>query len=292
MNCPNCHVIVEAEASFCGNCGQQLRQPEHSSSLNQLQPAGHAATAPAYALTQPHEHVAETKALLSLLFGVIGIVGALFMAVLGIGFGIAGLVLGTISRSSTKRHLSTLGLFASSLAILAGLVVWVYAIRTLDEKKQQSLQTTSEATLASDLSTPCYSLSFVDKLNVSSRSDSCNLNAYNGQTLGTSTDAYKVFANQTAVTNVNDFTTIAKRAIEKDVADNMPGFVIDSQRVGAFAGSPAYIVQASNKAQNVAVVEAAVMRKVNNGENIFLLVHALNGDTADLKILESQWQWK
>lgn len=68
-----------------------------------------------------------TKALLSLLFGLAGLVGALFMALIGLALGLAGLTMGTMSRSSTKRGLSTAGLIVSSLAILASLAVWAYA---------------------------------------------------------------------------------------------------------------------------------------------------------------------
>jgi hypothetical protein len=42
----------------------------------------------------------------------------------------------------------------------------------------------------------------------------------------------------------------------------------------------------------VAVNETAVYHESGNGENIFILVHAINDTHADVKTLESQWQWK
>jgi hypothetical protein len=285
MNCPNCHQVTEAGAAFCGNCGQALQ------ALPVLSPA----SVPAYAVALPSQHRGETKALLALLFGVIGIVGVLFLALLGLGFGIAGIVMGTMSRSGTKRGLSTAGLVFSSLAIVGSLAAVAYTLKQ-DPGSQKSqaaaAQGTTPTVTASDLSTPCYSVGFVDTFNVSHSSGSCNMNAYNGTTLDTSTNAYKVYANQTDVINASAFGAIAKQAIEKDVKASLPGFGIDTEQAAVFAGSPAYFVHVSDKAQGVAVVEAAVFHVTASGNNVFVLVHATTGKVADLNTLEAQWQWK
>jgi hypothetical protein len=284
MTCPNCHQITEDGAAFCGNCGQPLVLAT-------------AATATAYALANPAQHSGETKALLALLLGLAGIVGALFFIPVGLALGIAGLVMGTMSRSSPKRGLSTAGLVFSSLAILASLASWTYAIRH-DSKFSQSASSdaapgvAAPAVAASDISTPCYSAGFVSELNVSNGSDSCDMSAFNGTTLDTSTNAYKIYADTSQNVNSNDYAGIFKPALEKDVSTNLPGFTIDSEGLGNFAGSPAYIVNSSDKVDGVAVVEAAVLHQAGPGENVFILVHAVSGPAADLTTLESQWQWK
>jgi hypothetical protein len=284
MNCPSCRLPVEAGAAFCGNCGAQLVS-DRTAAAALTQPS-----TPDYALPLLSQHTLETRALSSLLLGIMGLVGALFMPLLGLGFGLIGIVLGTMSRAGARRGLNTVGIITSSLAIMAGLATWVYVVK--HTTAVQTVQDNISATAVSDLSTPCYSLGFVDKLNVTNRPDSCDMNAFNGQTLTSSSDAYKVYANQSTITDVNTFTVVAKRSIHKDVEQNLPGFVVDSERLTQFAGSPAYILNASNKVHNIAVVEAAVLHQVGNGDNIFLLVHARASDSVDLSTLEARWQWK
>ena len=286
MDCPNCHQPVETGAAFCGNCDQPVSAPSQT-----------VAGVPSYALATPRQHAGETKALLALLFGLAGIVGAIFMALIGLVLGITGLVMGTMSRSSTKRGLSTAGLVMSSLAILSGLAAWTYATKH-DAKLNQTAQSTSPHNLtapavsAASLSTPCYSTGFTDKLNVSNAAKSCDMSAFNGPTLENSTNAYKVYADTSQTANARNFTSIVKPALEKDVHDSLPGFRIDSEQVAQFAGSPAYVVNTSNASQHVAVTEAAVLHQVGTGDNIFILVHAASGSTTDLSTLEAQWQWK
>ncbi|PIZ63600.1 hypothetical protein COY17_00455 [Candidatus Saccharibacteria bacterium CG_4_10_14_0_2_um_filter_52_9] len=285
MTCQNCTQSVEAGAVFCGNCGYPLQVNRHA-----------VAQHPAYAVATPAQHRGETKALLSLLLGIIGIIGALFMALFGLVLGLAGLIMGTLSRSSVRRGISNAGLIFSSLAILTGLAVWTYAIKhdpRFDEHPPAATnQPAAPAIASADLSTHCYSTGFVDKLNVSNHSDSCDMSAFNGQTINSSTNAYKVYANTAQATTPNAFMGIAKQALEQDVHTNLSGFTIDSQQVGRFAGSPAYFVTASDQAHGIAIVEAAVLHQVASGENVFILVHAINGDKADLSVMEAQWQWK
>lgn len=325
MDCPNCHQPIEAGAAFCGNCGQPLQAgqqqvvspppappPAPLSPIAQVisnpSPApqaqigtpvvaggGVAAGVPGYALANPARHAGETKALLSLVFGIAGIVGALFVAILGLALGITGIIMGTMSRSSGKRGLSTAGLVFSSLAILAGLAVWTYAIKhdpRLSQNAPANHSITAPSVASAQVSTPCYSAGFVDKLNISSASDSCDMKAFNGTTIESSTNAYKVYADTSQIVSADNYASLFKSAIEKDVKENLPGFTTDSETVTQFAGSPAYVVQTSDKVHGVAIVEAAVWHQVKAGDNIFILVHALNGRSADLNTLEAQWQWK
>ncbi len=251
------------------------------------------------ALTASGQPKDEVKALLALLFGITGIIGALFMALIGLVLGISGMVMGTMSRSSNKRGLSTAGLVLSSVAILAGLATWTHALKQNTSLNQISpgtplhrAQSTAPSVLTADLSTPCYSVGFIDKLNVSNSSESCDMQAFNGPEIATSTDAYKIYVNKSTIADADAFTGIAKQALDKDVKDSLPNFSITTERVASFAGSPAYMVNVFNKAQGVAVIEAAVLHKEDNASNVFILVHAINSRTADLNILEAGWQWK
>ncbi|HEY5152764.1 MAG TPA: zinc ribbon domain-containing protein [Candidatus Saccharimonadales bacterium] len=327
MTCPKCHQTTEDGAAFCGNCGQSL-QPVAAAPLDQA-PAqqlqspieqvisqtgpdnisapvaplavagtnGAAAGVPSYAMVKPGQHRGETKALLALLLGIGGIIGALFFIPIGLALGITGLVMGTISRSSSKRGLSTAGLVFSSAAILASLAFWTYAIKHDPRFSQNTTSTkshgiTAPAVAASDVSTPCYSAGFVDKFNVSNNTDSCDMSAFNGTTLDNSTNAYKVYADTSQTVTPQDYATIFKQALDKDVRSSLPGFTIDSEKPGNFAGSLAYIINTSDKVHGVAVVEAAVLHRAGPGENVFVLVHAVNGRAADLTTLEAEWQWK
>jgi hypothetical protein len=291
MNCQNCQQPVEAGAAYCGNCGQAQQL-----AAQPIPVLAAAANIPAYALATPVQHAGETKALLSLLGGVIGLAGAMFYPLAGLILGIFGVVMGTMSRAASKHRLSTLGIIFSSLAIIGGLATWVYAYQQLqleDKKKEDRMALTSApAVTTADLSTPCYSLGFVSKLNVTNTVPSCDMVAFNGKTVNSSTDAYKVYANKIAITDASSFTTLAKQAIEKDIQTSLPGFVIDSQKVGSFAGSPAYVVVASDSAAKVTITEAAVLHETITGDNVFILVHAINDKSADLTTLEAQWQWK
>ena len=311
MNCPNCSQLVENGAAFCGNCGQALdvsspkdkptgshiaqvlkSQVNSDSGQPQYQSPAAAGNIPSYAIATPLQHIGETKAVLSLLLGIVGIVGALFVALVGLSLGIAGLILGTMSRNSVRRGISTAGIVFSSIAIVVSLGVWAYVIHKQSDIGQAKTTKTANAFPASTLNTPCYTTGFIDTLNVTNAKNSCDMNAFNGSSLDSSTKAYKVFSSQIAAINANDFNDFAKKAVQKDIAASLPGFTIDSQQFTQFAGSPAYIANTSDKMTGVTVTEAVVYHQVQAGANVFVLVHASGRGVADLSTLEAQWQWK
>jgi hypothetical protein len=285
MNCSNCHEPLEIGAAFCGNCGQATGAPVEAV----------ATVIPAYALTTVAQQSGEKQALLSVLFGAVGLIGALFVALLGLSLGLAGIIMGTLSRSSRRRELSLAGLALSSLAVLASLAVWVYAIQhdpNLHKNVAQVASTSSAAVSGSGLATPCYSAGLVDTFNITSSANGCDMQAFNGTTLNESTNAYKVYASAAPTVTAANFVAVSKAALEKDLTSSLPGFTMASEQAGSFAGSPAYEVSSFDKLHHVAIIEATVLHPVAAGDNIFVLVHAINGSTADLNILEAQWQWK
>jgi hypothetical protein len=290
MNCPNCHEAVEAGAAFCGNCGHPVQGRAMALGVASL-----TGSLPAYALPTPAQHTAELQATLSVLLGTAGIAGSMFIPFFGLGFGLLGIVMGTVSRTYSRKWTRFAGLVLSGLAVFAGLATWVYAVQTdprFNPKVVRAAPESSSTAASSDLSTICYSLNFVDKLNIDKSSDSCDISAYNGSNIEDSTNAYKIIANQVDVTTANDFSNLAKQALEKDISKNLSGFIVSGEKVTTFANSPAYEITAHDKTGAIAIIEVAVMHESPNGKNIFVLVHANNGTSADLQILESQWQWK
>jgi hypothetical protein len=310
MNCPNCSQLIEDSAAFCGNCGQAIdvHAPEgkvtgsHIAEVLAHQPDSGtrgmhpemaiAGYVPSYAIAAPVQHVGETKAVLSLLLGIVGILGALFVALVGLSLGVAGLALGTMSRNTAHRRISTLGIIFSTIAIIASLGVWAYAIHRQSDLANKTPVKTVNAVAAADLVTPCYAAGFIDTLNVTHAKNSCDMNAFNGRSLEASTKAYKVYSSQIAGMNPNIFNDFAKKAIEKDIAVNLSNFNIESELITQFAGSPAYIVKTVDKSTGVAVTEAMVLHQVQAGANIFVLVQASSKGSADMSTLEAQWQWR
>lgn len=311
MNCKNCREPIEDGAAFCGNCGvaldvhapsgkpvgshiAQVLANEPTSGTRDFEPYSTtvAGSAPMYAIATPLQHIGETRAVLSLLLGIVGIVGALFIAVVGLVLGIAGLVLGTMSRNTPHRRLSTLGILFSSLAIVVSLGVWAYAIHKQSTASDSIVSKSQNSVASADLTTPCYSTGFIDTLNVANSKNSCNMAAYNGPSLEASTKAYKVYANQMPTVNQEVFNDFAKKALQKDVAASLPGFSIDHEEYTQFAGSPAYIVKTSDKSTGVSVTEAIVLHQVRAGANVFVLVQASTKGGADMSTLEAQWRWK
>ncbi len=147
-------------------------------------------TPPAYARTSPTGHRGEVTAVLSLAFGTAAIVGALFAAAAGAGIGLIGLILGTLSRHSPKRAVSTAGMMVSCVAILASLGLWSYIVTRNTQTDHVAAAAakapdSSAAVTANSVTTSCYTASFAAPLNIATGSGSCNMEAYNG-TLSTS----------------------------------------------------------------------------------------------------------
>ncbi len=312
MNCPKCSQPIETGAAFCGNCGQSLQgastplqSPISQVMNNQTSSAGpppnfgvsaaHAGhmAVPAYALATKSQHRGEMTSLWSIIFGVFGLGGALLIPLLALALGITGVVLGTLTRHTPYRRMSTIGLVVSALAILAGLAGWAYNISQDPAMKEKTAHTPpTNSSIVADVSTPCYSMGFPTKLQVKNDPDSCDLQAFDGTSYNDSEHIYKVYANNIKGLDESNLDASAKAALEKDVKTNLPGFEITSQGSTSFAGSPAYFARASNSVTGVGVIEAAVFHKTSNGYNLFLLLHGSYEENVDLDELEAQWQWQ
>jgi hypothetical protein len=294
MTCSNCGEPLEDSAAFCGNCGEPIKAAAPSGP-GSLAVAAASGAIPAYAVPIAGRQTSELKAGMALVFGALGIVGGFFVPLLGIGLGIVGLVLATISRATVRRRLSLAGIIVAILAILIGLGSWALVI-TRDPRFSHGVATPAAtrsggpAMTAQNLITPCYSVTFATRLNIQNNSGSCNMNAYNGATLDASSDAYKIYGTTSAI-SASAFESLAKQAIENDVRENLAAFTISQEKSGQFAGSPAYFVIATN-GQGVSIIEAAALHTTTNGDNFFVFVHAVNASTVDLDELQANWHWE
>ncbi len=309
MNCPNCGEAVEAGAAFCGNCGQALtsrlpqalptaaltNNPVPGVALGTDLTAGAAATIPVYAVPLTSLQNAQMKATMSMVVAVLGIAGAILMPLIGLALGVIGIILATLSRRVVRHGLSTVGIVISVLAIVAGIGSWTLAVshdKNLKHKVIARVNATNDAPAqaTTGLITPCYSIKFRVKVNVENVNGSCDMNAFNGDSFNNSDDAYKIYATS-AVISPSAFTNLAKQAIEKDIKQSLPSFIITKEVAGQFAGSPAYFVTTSNQ-QNVSLMEAAVLHTTANGANFFVFVHAVGSNSVNLNTLESGWNWE
>ena len=289
MICSNCNQDVEDGAVYCGNCGQPMS--------SHLPPVQNAQDLPDYAAAKPAQHKGEVTSLLSVLFGVIGIAASILMfPAVGLGLGTTGLVLGTLTRRSHRRVMTIIGIIASTLAIVVSLGVWAYVIthdKELSKARNKSSGETSSVQSTSFVSTSCYNIQFPFTLNTDhDEHDDCDVRVFEGNTIEASNDVYKIYGNKVPGVTEANFAEVAKEALEKDIKTTLPGFTISGQRIAQFAGSPAYIINAEDKENDVAVVEAAVLHSTDSGVNLFSLVHATKGKTTNLKDLEDAWRWK
>lgn len=288
MICKNCDQEIEDGSAFCGSCGQPTGLQPNAAPQNSI---------PTYAVAKPSNHKGEIPALLSVIFGVIAVPAAVFMPpIVGIGLAMVGFILGTLTRRSYRRLTSTIGIAVSVLAIIVAFGVWAYYLTHKEELARKSNKPSgaqSSIESKSLIDTSCYALQFPFTLNTDhDEYDDCDVRVFEGESMEMSNNVYKIYANKAPTVNEANFEVVAKEAIKRDISATLPGFKVSGARVARFADSPAYIVNAEDAASGIAVVEAAVLHKTENGYNLFSLVHATKGDTTNLKDLEDAWRWK
>lgn len=311
--CPQCHQPVETGAVFCGNCGTPLQstQPVAPAQTDSVVAAvyanqaatpvaptptpvlnGHGVAVPAYALPVQHP-VKETKTVLAIVFGAVGIVGSLLIPISGLVFGVVSLVLSTSSRRQSKKAENTVAIVVGVIALILSVIMWVVAINYVQRQKDggnvSGSSVPAAATNVTSAATSCYSAGFTSGLTVVSNNNTCETRAYSGTTFKSSNNVYIVLANTVPNISVGEFTAFSKQAIEHDFTNNLPKYRVTNERIGTFAGSPAYFVTGSNG--NATIVEALVLHQTMQGSNVFTLLHGQNGSTVDLNELESSWLW-
>lgn len=302
--CPYCNQTIEDGAIYCGNCGYKLNlatQPStvqqiydndtgSSSSANLKNPLAVGANSdiPAYAI--PSTHHKQHWAAMAIAFGIIGLAGGILIPIIGLAFGVTGIVLATSSYRITHGWLKLAGLIVCIIAILVSTGFWVNR-DTQNLKATKSNQVgTSNGIATINVSTPCYTLSFNTILNVNNNSGSCSLNAYNGKTFQDSSDIYKIVAEDADV-NKSNFYASAKKSINNDITQNLSGYSIVNQSSSIFDGSPAYYEEAYNSSSNASLIEEGILNSASTKDNYYLIIHAVNGPTVNIDQLERTWQW-
>jgi hypothetical protein len=256
-----------------------------------LNPVTLSGSVPAYALPQPHHK--KHWGVLALAFGILGTGAALLIPLIGIVFGIASMVLVTASFKLTPSLLRIAAISISILSLLVGLGMWVHAVEhdTRLHSATQAGTTNGVATIS--VTTPCYTVAFNNQLNVNNANGSCSMNAYNNSDFQDSSDVFRVVASQTSLQALG-FDAYAKQAITQDMTKNLTGFTVTNQASNLFAGSPAYYISAYNSASNISFIEEAILHissSTKNADNLFVIVHAVNGQSASLTTVQKTWQW-
>lgn len=117
MFCQNCGKEF-SDGAFCPNCGAaQEVQP-----VQQSQPQ-----------YQPTQSVQGKKytGVLSLVFGVASNIIAWFVAILGLGLAIAGLITGCVSKVKGAGGMAVAGIVLSSVGILSSVISWIIGVAIL-----------------------------------------------------------------------------------------------------------------------------------------------------------------
>lgn len=299
--CPRCKEAIENGALYCGNCGQKLKagpsilengyqnktDPASGSSVAVPATAATNAGIPSYAI--PYSHHKQHFAALALAFGVLGAAAAFILPILGIVFGVIGLILISLSFKITHGRLRLAGLVVPILALLIGLGFWV---RAYNDSKLAAPAGTADGTAMLNVTTPCFSLTFKEILNVNNTRGSCSLNAYNSNTFANSSDVYKIVAERATIINSTNFVSISKPDINSDITKNLPGFSITSTGTTLFAGSQAFYDVAYDSSTDISLIEEAVYHPGTSSiANFFDIIHVVDGKSVNLSEINNSWQW-
>jgi hypothetical protein len=247
--------------------------------------AAGANTMPAYAAAP--EHTGETMAIFGLIIGIIGIPASI-IPILGLLFGVTGLVLSTVSRSKRKRPLTVFGIVFSVLAILAGLALWVYAVAHDPQLHKTNAAASSSSASSADLvsiTTPCYTVK-VDKGLNNYTPNGCNFDA------ASATEEFTVGSQSNPDVDSSNLAKVAQQSLTAAASSSKA--TIKSEQSGQFAGSPAYIANLVGTGTNSGkdMITALALHQSAKG-NLFLAIHVVaGGQQASFGPLESTWQWK
>jgi len=243
------------------------------------------------------DHGGEKKAIIGLIFGVVGIPASL-IPILGLAFGITGIVLATIAHKKYKHLMTTLAIIFSSISIVLALGLWVYGIqRTLSAQhngstpvstlNSSSSSGSSSSGSTSSIDTPCYSTQIESGMQSTSPTG-CDFSATS------STTAYVVASTTDNSITASNLQSVGQKSVEQ--AGSADGITVTSGYAGTFAGAPAYIanVTKTGSSSNDKGVMALVLKQTADGENLFTIGRFTNNSSQDITFgpIESNWTWK
>lgn len=302
MKCSNCHISIENDSIYCGNCGiklrtinpllQELENNYHKANIGFL-----AVNGPNNILSQSYKnqykYFSDRYTDLFVLSGLafLGIAGSFFIPLVGIVVGIIVLVLAF--KASLKNPIyKALIIGLSVISLLVGIAVWQYAINNFSKIHNASMkinynkQNMSTVTLA----TPCYDFQLNSRFNIYNKTGSCSMEAYNNASMQSSNNIYKVIVIHKTVRNIS--IMLSRKALEADVTANLKNFNVTKERITNFKGSTAYSVNAENYKNKQSIEEVLVFHKIANGYQMYLLINLTSGSSASVRALANNWQWK
>ncbi len=259
---------------------------------------------PSYAVADPAHQKSETKSMVGLVLSVLSMPGAL-IPILGLVLGIVGLVIGTTTRATAKKTISMLTIIFSVIGILGAIGSYIYFLHQDQQKKTSSLssqqdssstsgsgQSSGSATASSrSIDTPCYKVDVPKLTTLDNASGSCNLKSYNTASSSTATNIYTVDTLAQSGVTADKFVAVAKSSLSDQLKATLPGFVVSSEKTTTFADSPAYVINGKYQS-NIGVEMMFVYHPVAHGENIYVIVHAIQDGTGDTSTLSKNWTWK
>lgn len=256
---------------------------------------------PSYAVADPLQHKVETKVMVGLILAVLAVPGAV-MPVAGLILAVAALLLVVpLRKLLQKKTLANVSVASAGLGIALSIGTFAYNLNQYN-RQQAAAQATDKAAVVADdnighqavagklIDTPCYSATAPETVNAEITTGSCTVTAYEADTVSNSRNVYKFQAIKEEELTAANLVSAGKDIAANYVTSSLPGFTITGQREGRFADSPAYYIDAKNS-QDVTMQMAIVVRKVTHGENVFILMHAMNGQ-ADLSTVAKDWGWK
>jgi len=323
MNCPKCDEVVEPDAQFCGNCGQQLsnglnkgsNETPVSSNQSVAEPAqvtssGQASPAPAYALVNPKRQKAESQSMTALLLGILSIPGAI-ISVIGLVLAVCGLIMATSVRSGvTKKALNNVAISFGVLGVVASLASAVFGYvytgkQSAAQKDETSASSGSAGSPSGDdtvvevatnklVDTPCYRLTMPSTTLgvIDAVAGNCSAQARSDESFELSGTLFAVDAASNTQVNAANLAETAQRIVGRNAGLLLPGYSVTTERAATFAGSPAYIVDAVQTGGRSSVQLAVVLHAVKHGENIFVIGYGADQAGADVLQFEKGWEWK
>ena len=273
LYCPNCKDVVESDATYCGNCGYQLKVPRLSKNGNRFFNS--------YAIRYPHkrEHWASN----SLIIGIIAIAASLILPILGLILAIIAIIMASLSLRTSNIKFRIFGSIFSAIAILI-------VIGTLIMAKQNSSINQNSSSII--VATPCYKIKISSEFTVNNPPNSCNIKFYYGNSYNSATDLFTINSQLINNLSTNQFNLKMPSIIKRNIDNNIKGVNFFDSLGIVFDKSPAYLVNGYSLSKNITVTETSILHNNSlNKDNLFNVVQLQVGKNTKLTNLSKSWIW-
>jgi|GEM_PF-2102545 len=265
---------------------------EHVSPIGSPAPAA-AGSIPGYAIANPNQQNTDIRSTVGLVLASIAILAGAFYWLAGVVLATAGLIIAATAPATVKGFTKKLTIGLSIVALLVSIASLVYVF---NHQKKTGVGNTSVGagqTLeeARGVETPCYKAKIPTLKSYENTSGTCNLRTYDSDSLATTTRFYTVDTASQDMTE-SEFATTAKDVVSSTFKSTMPNAVVSAEKTTMFAGSPAYVAEATDSKDGTTLSVALVLHKSGHGENLFVLVNGTSDDSANVMEMANAWEWK